>query len=331
MADRELNSGADMIDQFDDFEPFEEIELTCGDALTADKPRLDSFIAQNVPDLSRAQVQKLIEQDLVWVNGKAARASHRLKEGDAISIKIPPAEPLDVVPEDLPLNVVFEDDQLIVVDKAAGMVTHPGAGVNQGTLVNALLYHCRSTLSGISGVERPGIVHRLDKDTSGLIVAAKTDLAHKHLAQQMSERKAKRTYIAVLEGILDADEGTVDQPIGRHPVKRKQMAISERGRRAVTHFTVLQRYRKFTLVECRLETGRTHQIRVHMAHLNCPVVGDLVYNRKSTGSEKARVKLGLKGQALHAKRLSFVHPKSGEVVVFEAPLPEDLQKLIASL
>lgn len=339
------------MDSFDDFEPFEEIELVFGvghkapDAVCGEptrspdfnhcqssgKPRLDRFIAQSVSDLSRAQVQKLIEQELIFVNDKPEKASYRLRDGDSILIRVPPSAPLDLVAQDMALNVVYEDQYLIVIDKPAGMVTHPGAGVHSGTLVNALLHHCRGTLSGISGVERPGIVHRLDKDTSGLIVVAKEDFTHKELAKQLHERKVKRLYLALLEGVLTEAEGTVDQPLMRHPVKRKQMAISPKGRRAVTHFAVKERYRKFTLVECRLETGRTHQIRVHMASLGYPVVGDLVYNRKSTGSGKARLKLGLKGHALHATRLSFIHPKTGESVVFDSLLPADFENLLAGL
>lgn len=321
------------IDDFESFEPFEEVELVYdGTDSTADgKPRLDHFVSMSLSELSRAQAQKLIEAERVLVNGDPAKASQRLKGGESIIIRIPPPEPLDLAPEAIPLDVVFEDDFLIVINKPAGMVTHPGAGTRSGTLVNALLHHCRGTLSGISGVERPGIVHRLDKDTSGLLVVAKEDFTHRDLARQLSERTMKRVYTAIVDAVVKPDCGTVDKPIGRHPVRRKEMAIVENGRPAKTHFKVIERYRNFTLIELQLQTGRTHQIRVHMAHLNYPVVGDLVYNRKSSGTEKARAKLGLQGHALHAAKISFVHPKTGSQLEFLASLPEDYQKLLDRL
>jgi len=321
-------------EDFDSFEPFEEIELVYDAAESGssiDKPRLDNYLSKTLPDLSRAQVQKLIDAQLVAVNGELAKSSLKLKGGEMIVVKVPPPEPLDLQPEAIPLDVVHEDEYLIIVNKPVGMVTHPGAGTRSGTLVNALLHHCRGSLSGISGVERPGIVHRLDKETSGLLVVAKEDSTHKELAKMMAERSVKRLYFALVDGLVKQDSGTVNQPIGRHPVRRKEMAIVENGRHAVTHYEVVERYHNFTLLECRLETGRTHQIRVHMAHLGYPVVGDIVYNRKSSGSEKARGKLGLEGHALHAARISFIHPKTGAQLEFRAPLPADYQKLLDKL
>jgi 23S rRNA pseudouridine1911/1915/1917 synthase len=247
---------------------------------------------------------------------------------------LPPPEVLEAVAENIPLQIIFEDEHMLVINKPAGMVTHPGAGVSSGTLVNAVLYHCQGSLSSIGGVVRPGIVHRLDKDTSGLIMVAKSDVAHKGLSEQLQSKQAKRTYLALLEGVPKAESGKVDAPIGRHPLKRKEMTIvkeGQRGRAAVTHYLVLKNFTKFTLVECRLETGRTHQIRVHMASLNLPVVGDIVYNRKTSGSLEARRKLGLKGQALHAARLSFIHPVTNLLLEFQAELPQDFEQLLAEL
>jgi 23S rRNA pseudouridine1911/1915/1917 synthase len=324
-----------MIDpeEIDLFESYEDVELVYEPEVgnPDSKPRVDHYIAKTLPVLSRAQVQKLIDAQLVRVDGDIAKASLKLKGGETILVRIPPTEPLDLQPEAIPLDVVFEDEFLIVINKPVGMVTHPGAGTRSGTLVNALLHHCRGTLSGISGVERPGIVHRLDKDTSGLLVVAKEDLTHRELAKQLAERTVKRTYFALVDGIVSKDSGTVDKPIGRHPVRRKEMAVVDSGRTAVTHYEVVERYRNFTLLELKLQTGRTHQIRVHMAHLGYPVVGDLVYNRKSSGTEKARSKYGLIGHALHAAKLSFVHPKTGSAHEFKAPLPADYQKLLDSL
>jgi 23S rRNA pseudouridine1911/1915/1917 synthase len=234
-------------------------------------------------------------------------------------------------PEAIPLTIVHQDEHLAVIDKPAGMVTHPGAGKFTGTLVNALLHHMQGSLSGIQGVARPGIVHRLDKDTSGLLVIAKDDQTHRHLAEQIKKKEARRSYIALVEGSLKEDSMTIAKNIGRHPHKRKQMAVVEHGKSAVSRVTVLRRWHKYTLVQVELETGRTHQIRVHMASIGCPVVGDLVYNSKSTGTESARHKLGLNGHALHAFQLSFVHPITAVLLKFEAPLPDDFQHLITKL
>jgi 23S rRNA pseudouridine1911/1915/1917 synthase len=298
------------------------------------EPRLDQYLSSKLSDkhsLSRSRIQKLIENGLVKVNHKLGKASVRLYGGETIEIEVPDPEPLELIPQDIPIKVVYEDSELLVIDKAAGQVVHPGAGVYEGTLVNALLKHCEGELSGIAGTMRPGIVHRLDKDTSGLLVVAKTDKAQKSLSAQISKREARRVYIAVLEGQPAADSGDIDKPIGRHKTDRKRMAIIENGRPAQTHFEVLRRSSKFCLIKASLKTGRTHQIRVHMASMNCPVVGDLVYNRKSTGTEAARAKLGLKGHALHATYLSFRHPDSGVLLEFEAAAPGYLQELIDKL
>ncbi len=297
--------------------------------------RLDQYLTAElsgeVASFSRSQIQKLIGSGMVTLDGKKARAGSKLKGGELIAVTLPPDVPLSLTPEDIPLDVVYEDSHLIVVNKRAGMVTHPGAGVTSGTLVNALLHRCGSSLSGISGVLRPGIVHRLDKDTSGLLVVAKDNLAHQSLARQIKEKEARRIYTALLEGTPPATAGLIDKPIGRHRQKRKQMAVSEGGRPARTHWEVLRQYERFCLIQAKLETGRTHQIRVHMASIGCPVVGDIVYNSKSTGTLSARRQLGLVGHALHATFLSFVHPSQGRLLEFVAPLPDDFQNLVASL
>lgn len=308
----------------------EHIEIEASSEVAANV-RLDQFISHQLPNLSRSRVQKLIDDDMVSVNGKPAKAGLKLRGGETIHITVPAVEPLELVAQDIPLQILYEDANLAVVNKPAGMITHPGAGVSEGTLVNALLHHMKGTLSGISGIARPGIVHRLDKDTSGLLVIAKDDKAHHHLAEQIRSKTARRTYLALVEGVMKDEAGTVDKNIGRHPTKRKQMAIVANGKRAVSRFRVLKRFSKYTLVEVSLETGRTHQIRVHMNSLGYPVVGDLVYNLKTTGTEAARKKLGLRGHALHAFQLSFTHPINGGLLKFEAPLPGDLQTLIDAL
>lgn len=318
------------------FEPFEVIELVVAQHASAETKRselvrLDQFLSQNLDGLSRSRVQQLIEDGLVLVNGNNAKANLRLRGGESVSVQIPPAVELDVQPENIPLSVVYEDEYVIVVNKPAGMTTHPGAGVVSGTLVNALLFHCKGSLSGISGTLRPGIVHRLDKDTTGLLVVAKNDLAHQNLAQQIKQRSVGRLYQALVEGTVESDSGTIDKPIGRHPVRRKEMAVVDNGRSAQSDFTVIKRFSRFTLVQVKLKTGRTHQIRVHMASIGFPVAGDLVYNNKQSGSESWRKKHGLQGQALHAFRLTFKHPKTGNLLEFEANPPDDFQKLLSTL
>ena len=286
--------------------------------LTADREgeRLDAFLARSVPDLTRSAAQKLLEDGAVTLSGRPGKKNDRTVVGIKVSVTLPDPEPLDVLPQNIPLDVVYEDDDVIVVNKPVGMVVHPAPGHPDGTLVNALLYHCGSSLSGINGVLRPGIVHRIDRDTSGLIIAAKNDRAHLALAAQLQDHTLARVYEAVAVGSLKEDSGTVDAPIGRHPVDRKKMAVDRKnGRPAVTHWSVLARYPGYTRVECRLETGRTHQIRVHMASIGHPLLGDVVY-----GSKKPFP--GLAGQCLHAKRLRFLHPSTGEPVEVECPLPQ---------
>lgn len=300
------------------------------------RPRLDQYLSLKLADFSRARLQKLIEDGAVKVNEKQAKAGQKLRPGDLISLDLPDPVPLDAVAEEIPLTIVFEDENLLVINKPAGMVTHPGAGVNSGTLVNAVLHHARGSLSSIGGVVRPGIVHRLDKDTSGLIMVAKNDRAHQSLAAQLKVKSARRSYLALVEGSPGEESGTIDLPIGRHPKKRVQMtvvtpAMAVEARHAVTHYQVLEHFHKYALLACQLETGRTHQIRVHLSHLGLPIVGDLVYNQKTTGTLPARAKLGLKGQALHAHKLSFTHPVSGKLLEFEADLPADLKALIDRL
>jgi 23S rRNA pseudouridine1911/1915/1917 synthase len=294
-------------------------------------PRLDVYLVAHIPEISRSRVQKLIEDGCVLVDSKPVKMSHRLKSGEIIEIEMPPLQELDVAAENIPLNVVYEDQYLAVIDKPAGMVTHPGAGVISGTLVNALLHHMRGSLSGIGGAIRPGIVHRLDKETSGLMVVAKEDFSHRHLAEQIRTKTAQRLYIALLAGNMAQESGTVDKPIGRHPAKRKQMAVIEGGRHAVSHYQVIERFEKYTLVQVKLETGRTHQIRVHMASIGYPVVGDLVYNRGATGNTAARAKLGLHRHALHSAQLTLIHPRNDCLLEFKAPLPDDFASALERL
>lgn len=295
--------------------------------LTADRPgeRADALLARLVPDLTRSAAQKLLERGAVTLNGGLARKNDRPAPGDVLEVVLPDPEPIDLVPQDIPLDVVYEDGDVIVVNKPVGLVVHPAPGHPDGTLVNALLYHCGTSLSGINGELRPGIVHRIDRDTSGLIIAAKNDRAHLALAAQLQDHSLARTYEAVAVGGLREDSGTVDAPIGRHPVDRKKMAVDRKnGREAITHWTVLARYPGYTHVECRLETGRTHQIRVHLASIGHPLLGDTVYGAKKPVP-------GLAGQCLHARRLRFVHPSTGEPVELECPLPAWFQDVLRKI
>ena len=277
--------------------------------------RLDKQIAES-SELTRSAAVKLIEQGFVLVDGKAAGKKDVPKLGAEIRVTLPEPKPVDILPEDIPLDIVYEDGDVLVVNKPKGMVTHPAAGNYEGTLVNALLYHCGNSLSGINGVIRPGIVHRIDKDTSGLLIVAKNDIAHTGLAKQIKEHSFERAYECVVHGNVKEDRGTVNQPIGRHPKERKKMAVTfKNSRNAVTHYEVIKRYGDFTHLRCVLETGRTHQIRVHMAYIGHPVAGDEVYGPK-------KVQKGLNGQCLHAKHIGFVHPKTGQWLEFESPLPE---------
>ena len=287
--------------------------------------RLDSFLACRVPELSRSAAARLIETGRVTVAGRTAAKSCRLEGGELVEAELPDPEPTQALPQDIPLDVVYEDEDVIVVNKPAGLVVHPAPGHPDGTLVNALLHHCGSSLSGIGGELRPGIVHRIDRDTSGLIIAAKNDAAHQALSAQLQDHTLARTYEAVVVGNLREDRGTVDAPIGRHHTDRKKMAVTDRGgRAAVTHWEVLERFQGFTHVRCRLETGRTHQIRVHMAHLGHPICGDTVYGARKPVP-------GLTGQCLHAVGLRFIHPRTGEAVELSCPLSDAFTALLEKL
>ena len=295
--------------------------------LRADRPgeRADALVCRLVPDLTRSAAQKLRERGAVMSNGRPVRKNDKPAPGQLLEVSLPDPEPIDVIPQDIPLDVVYEDGDVIVVNKPVGLVVHPAPGHPDGTLVNALLYHCKNSLSGINGELRPGIVHRIDRDTSGLIIAAKNDRAHLALAAQLQDHSLARTYEAVAVGNLREDSGTVDAPIGRHPVDRKKMAVDRKnGREAITHWTVLARYPGYTHVECRLETGRTHQIRVHLASIGHPLLGDTVYGAKKPVP-------GLAGQCLHARRLRFVHPATGETVELECPLPDWFQEVLRKI
>ena len=288
--------------------------------------RADRWLAEAAGDLSRSTVQKLCDDGAVFADGRAIPKNYRLRGGEELAVEVPDAKPLDLVPQDIPIDIVYEDDDLLVVDKPKGMVVHPAPGNWDGTLVNALLYHCGASLSGVGGELRPGIVHRIDKDTSGLIIAAKNDFAHLALSAQLTDRSLSRVYEAVARGEFREDSGTVDAPIGRHPTDRKRMAVTEKNSRpAVTHWEVLERYRGYTHIRCRLETGRTHQIRVHMAHIGHPLLGDMVY-----GNLK-KPERGLEGQCLHARTLKFVHPRTGERVELTSELPEYFKEILNSL
>ena len=281
----------------------------------ADGARADKFLAEAIDHLTRSALQKLILAGNVEIDGKSIAKSRILREGEDISVLIPDAVSLDVEAENIPLDIYYEDDDLLVVYKPKGMVVHPAPGNHNGTLVNALLWHCKDSLSGINGVLRPGIVHRIDKDTSGLLLVAKNDFAHAHLAEQIKEHSLNRIYQTIVYGVNLPDEGDVDAPIGRSTKDRKKMAIIDGGRNAQTHYSVVKRYSGFTHLQCKLKTGRTHQIRVHMAYLGHPVAGDAVY-----GPKNAITQLG--GQCLHAGTIGFIHPRTREYMEFTAPLPE---------
>ena len=280
--------------------------------------RVDAWLAASLEDVTRSAAQRLLEEGRVTCGGKALAKNYKLNGAETLAVSLPDPEPVDVMPQDIPLDVVYEDADVIVVNKPKGLVVHPAPGHPDGTLVNALLHHCGDSLSGIGGELRPGIVHRIDRDTSGLIIAAKNDFAHQKLAAQLQDHTLARIYHCIVTGNLREDAGTVDAPIGRHPVDRKKMAVVANGRPAVTHWTVLERFPGFTYVECRLETGRTHQIRVHMAHIGHPILGDTVYGNKKPVP-------GLQGQCLHAVGLRFLHPRTGEAVELCCELPEEFQ------
>ena len=295
--------------------------------LTADKSgeRADSALARLCPELSRSAAQKLLEDGLVTRNGKPVKKNEKLSEGDELEFELPQAEEVDIQPEDIPLDIVYEDDDVLVINKPTGLVVHPAAGHWSGTLVNALMFHCKDRLSGINGQLRPGIVHRIDMDTSGLLIVAKNDFAHQSLAEQLQDHSLSRTYVCIVTGGFKEDSGTIDAPIGRHPTDRKKMAVTEKNsKNAVTHWQVLERFERYTLVQCRLETGRTHQIRVHLSWRNHPILGDTVY-----GSKKPE--LGQSSQCLHAKELTFRHPRTGETVTVSCPLPDYFEDVLKKL
>ena len=286
--------------------------------------RLDAFLASSLDGLTRSQATRLIESGEVAVEGRAVSKSYKLAGGEDIAVTLPEPEPVEAVPQDIPLDVVYEDADVIVVNKPSGMVVHPAPGHPDGTLVNALLYHCAGTLSGVGGALRPGIVHRIDRDTSGLIIAAKNDAARQYLSAQLADHTLARTYECIVVGKLREDRGTVDAPIARHPTDRKRMAVVAGGREAVTHWEVIARYPGYTHVRCRLETGRTHQIRVHMAYIGHPILGDTVYGAKKEVP-------GLTGQCLHAVGLRFLHPRTHEVVELSCPLPEEFTRMLQKI
>ena len=287
--------------------------------------RIDRYLSEMNKELSRSYIQKLLKEQKITVNGSAVKANYKVQEGDEISVAVPDIKEPDILPEDIPLDILYEDDDVLIVNKPKGMVVHPSAGHTSGTLVNAVMAHCGEHLSGINGVLRPGIVHRIDKDTTGALLICKDDIVHRDLAEQLKKHSIKRRYRAVVQGNLKEDEGTVNAPVGRHATDRKNMAINHKnGKEAITHYKVLERFGQATYIECRLETGRTHQIRVHMASLGHPLLGDTVY-----GSSKNPYHL--QGQALHAMILGFVHPITGEYLEFEAPLPEYFSKLLEKL
>ena len=287
--------------------------------------RIDKYLAEQLPDITRSYLQKLLKDGSVQMNGKPVKASTKTAAGAVIELTIPEPEEPEILPEDIPLDILYEDSDVILINKPKDMVVHPAAGHYTGTLVNALMYHCKGDLSGINGVLRPGIVHRIDKDTTGVLIVCKNDKAHNALAEQLKEHSITRKYRAIVCGNLKEDEGTVDAPLGRHPQDRKKMAIVRTGgKRAVTHYRVLKRFGNYTYIECQLETGRTHQIRVHMASLGHPLLGDEVYGRVKSPFK-------LEGQTLHAMVLGFIHPTTGEYMEFEAPLPEYFEKLLEKL
>lgn len=284
--------------------------------------RIDKYLTEKLESMSRSKIQKLIDDEQVLVNGETIKSNYKIEKNDEIEVYIPEPETVDMVAENIPIDIIYEDRDIAVINKEQGMVVHPGAGNPNGTLVNALLYHM-DDLSGINGEIRPGIVHRLDKDTSGALVIAKNDESHVHLSNQLQNRTMKRTYWTIVHGSIPHEHGTIDAPIGRDPKNRQKFAVTSNGKEAITHFKVLEHFKQYTLVEVSLETGRTHQIRVHMSYINYPVAGDEVYGPKKT--------LKGNGQFLHARSLEFIHPRTGEKMKFEAPLPKIFEQILGQL
>lgn len=294
-------------------------------AMEQEEERVDKVITEEVASLSRSFVQKLIKEKQIFVNGMPAKASLRVKEGDSISFFIPKAVEPDIEPEDMKLDILYEDDALLVVNKPKDMVVHPAPGHYSGTLVNGILYHCKGNLSGINGILRPGIVHRIDKDTTGALIVCKSDMAHNHIAAQLKVHSVKREYLAIVHGAIKEEEGAIEGAIGRDPSNRKKMCINEKnGKPAITHYKVLKRFSQYTYISCRLETGRTHQIRVHMASIGHPLLGDEVYGRKTS-------RFHLQGQTLHAASIGFIHPVTETYMEFQAPLPDYFSHLLQIL
>lgn len=287
--------------------------------------RIDALLARSIEELTRSAAQRLLDEGAVFVNGSAVKKNYKCVQGDLVSLTLPEPDDIELKPQDIPLDIVYEDADVVVVNKPRGMVVHPAAGHPDGTLVNALMFRCGDSLSGIGGEKRPGIVHRIDKDTSGLLIVAKNDFAHLGLSAQLSDRSLSRVYEAVVKGRLREDSGTVNAPIGRHPTDRKRMAVTDKNsRNAVTHWEVIARYNGYTHIRCRLETGRTHQIRVHMAHIGHPLLADYTYGAPK--SEK-----GLEGQCLHARELKFIHPRTNEPVHIETDLPDYFVEVLSKL
>lgn len=287
--------------------------------------RLDKYLSEQFPEQTRSYLQKLIKDGEVTVNGKNVKTGYQLSKGDEVCVNIPEPKELDVEPQKMDLDIVYEDEDVILINKPKGMVVHPAPGHTTDTLVNGLLYHCKDHLSGINGVARPGIVHRIDRDTTGILIVCKNDMSHNSIAAQLKEHSINRRYRALVHGNIKEDTGTVERSIGRHPIDRKKMAINEKnGKPAITHYTVLERFGNYTLIECKLETGRTHQIRVHMTSIGHPLVGDEVYG-------PAKCPFKLQGQCLHAMVLGFVHPRTGEYMEFSAELPEYFEELLRKL
>lgn len=288
--------------------------------------RIDKYIAKMQPELTRSYIQKLIKDSMVFVNGNIVKANYKVSKQDTITMILPPPEPLNILAEDIPLDILYEDSDVIVINKGKGMVVHPAAGHYTGTIVNALLYHCKDELSGINGVMRPGIVHRIDMNTTGVIVVCKNDVSHTFIAEQLKEHSITRKYRAIVYNHFSCESGMINQPIGRHPIDRKKMAINlKNGKHAITHYMVLEHLKQnFSYIECQLETGRTHQIRVHMASIGHPLLGDSIYGPD-------RSKWNLEGQVLHAQVLGFIHPSTKEYMEFEAPIPDYFKELLKNL